>query len=207
MRTTAGGGAPVVGLRWVAIGSVLLLSHCAITPRTTSLPPAIPWAERLVTLQGIARFELQGRIAASNDDQGFSAGLRWQQQPGHAMIDLSAPMGFGAAHIEQSAAGLRLTTSKGQTLADAAALDQLRATLGFDPPLASLRFWVLGASDPASTAQETLDPQQRLAHLEQNGWQIDYADYGWVQQQWLPQRLTATRDALRLRVVIEHWQL
>jgi outer membrane lipoprotein LolB len=189
------------------IGSALLLSHCATTPRPANLPPSIPWAERLTALQGIARFDLQGRIAASNDNQGFSAGLRWHQQADHATIDLSAPMGFGAAHIEQSADGLRLTTSKGQTLADAAALDQLRATLGFDPPLASLRFWVLGASDPASTAQETLDPQQRLAHLEQNGWQIDYADYALVQQQWLPQRLTATRGTLRLRVVIERWQL
>jgi outer membrane lipoprotein LolB len=189
------------------IGSALLLSHCATTSHQANVPPPIPWAQRLSTLQQIGHFELQGRLAASNDNEGFSAGLRWQQQSDHATIDLSAPMGFGAAHIEQSADGLRLTTSKGQTLADAAALDQLRATLGFDPPLASLRFWVLGASDPASSAQETLDPQQRLAHLEQNGWQIDYADYGPVQQQWLPQRLTATRGALRLRVVIERWQL
>ena len=32
--------------------------------------------------------------------------------------------------------------------------------------------------------------QQRLAHLEQDGWQVDYADYVLVQQQWLPRRLT-----------------
>lgn len=189
------------------IGSALLLSYCASVPRPGNAPPPIPWAARLATLQGIDHFQLQGRIAASSDNEGFSAGLRWQQQSDHATIDLSAPMGIGAAHIEQSAGGLHLTTSKGQMLDDVAARDQLRATLGFDPPLASLRFWVLGASDPASTAQQTLDPLQRLAHLEQSGWQIDYADYALVQQQWLPQRLTATRGGLRLRVVIEHWQL
>jgi hypothetical protein len=79
------------------------------------------------------------------------------------------------------------------------------ATLGFEPPLASLRFWILGASDPASDAQESLDGQQRLARLQQGGWQVDYADYVLVQQQWLPRRLTVTRGSLRLRVVVDGW--
>jgi outer membrane lipoprotein LolB len=125
----------------------------------------------------------------------------------HGRIDLSAPLGFGAAHIEQTAQTLQLTTSKGLTLDSEAASDELRTTLGFEPPLASLRFWILGASDPATSAQQSLDRQQRLARLEQGGWQVDYGEYAQVQQQWLPRRLTVTRGALRLRVVIDNWQL
>ncbi|MFI4868479.1 MAG: lipoprotein insertase outer membrane protein LolB [Steroidobacterales bacterium] len=183
----------------------LLLGACA-----TLAPPApspIPWARRLATLQATSRFDLQGRLAASTGSEGFSAGLRWQQQDDRATIDLSAPLGFGAAHIEQTAANLQLTTSKGITLDSTAASDELRATLGFEPPLSSLRFWILGASDPATSAQESLDSQQRLAQLQQGGWQIDYAEYARVQQQWLPRRLTVTRGALRLRVVIDSWHL
>jgi len=187
--------------------TIVALAACVTAPPRAPTPSALAWSQRLAALQAISRFSLQGRLAATNGSEGFSAGLRWQQQAAQASIDLSAPLGFGAAHIEQTAQGLRLTTSKGETLDDAAAADQLRATIGFDPPLASLRYWILGASDPASVAQEVLDPAGRLAHLEQNGWQVDYADYAPVQQQWLPQRLTATRGALRLRVLIEHWQL
>ena len=106
-----------------------------------------------------------------------------------------------------TAGNLQLTTSKGQVLDSAAAGDELRATLGFEPPLGSLRFWILGASDPATSAQEWLDPQQRLAHLEQGGWQVDYGDYVLVQQQWLPRSLRVTRESLRLRVVIDNWRL
>jgi outer membrane lipoprotein LolB len=188
-----------------ALGCALLLSACATVPRpaTTSLP----WAQRLAALRAIGQFDLQGRLAAATDTEGFSAGLRWHQQDDHASIDLSAPLGFGAAHIEQSATDLQLTTSKGQVLDSAAASDELRATLGFEPPLTSLRFWILGASDPRTSSQESLDTEQRLAHLEQDGWQVDYADYVLVQQQWLPRRLSVTRGALRLRVVIDHWQL
>jgi outer membrane lipoprotein LolB len=183
----------------------LLLCACATVPRTTA--PPTPWAQRLAALQAINHFELSGRLAAATATEGFSAGLRWQQQDDRASIDLSAPLGLGAAHIEQTAANLELTTSTGQTLQSAAASTELRARLGFDPPLTSLRFWILGASDPATSAQEWLDPQQRLAHLEQDGWQVDYSDYVLVRQQWLPQRLSATRGSLRLRVVIDTWRL
>ena len=92
-------------------------------------------------------------------------------------------------------------------LDSAAASEELRATLGFEPPLSSLRFWVLGAIDPGSGAQQSFDPQQRLARLQQGGWQVDYAEYVLVQQQWLPRRLTVTRGALRLRIVVDAWQL
>src|ERR1700688_4887841 len=123
------------------LGAVLLCA-CATAPRPTAAP--LPWALRLAALQAISHFELQGRLAASTGADGFSAGLRWQQQDDRASIDLSAPLGFGAAHIEQTAANLQLTTSKGQTLDSYAASDELRATLGFEPPLTSLRFWILG---------------------------------------------------------------
>ena len=183
----------------------LLLSACATLPRPERAPT--PWSQHLAALQAITQFDLQGRLAAATGTEGFSAGLRWHQQDDRASIDLSAPLGFGAAHIEQSAVDLQLTTSKGQVLDSAAASDELRATLGFEPPLTSLRYWILGASDPKTRALESLDPEQRLAHLEQDGWQVDYADYVLVQQQWLPRRLSVTRGDLRLRVVIDHWQL
>jgi outer membrane lipoprotein LolB len=184
---------------------LLLLCACATVPRPSALP--MPWAQRLAALQAIGHFELQGRLAAATATEGFSAGLRWQQQDDRASIDLSAPLGLGAAHIEQTATNLQLTTSTGQTLESAAASAELRARVGFDPPLSSLRFWILGASDPATSAQEWLDPQQRLAHLEQDGWQVDYSDYVLVREQWLPQRLSMTRGSLRLRVVIDTWRL
>jgi outer membrane lipoprotein LolB len=134
--------------------------------------------------------------------------LRWHQQGTQASIDLSAPLGFGAAHIEQDAGLLQLTTSKGLKLDSEAAGEELRASVGFDPPLASLRYWILGVSDPASVPEQTvLDAQQRLSVLQQDGWRVEYTAYSRVQALWLPQRLTLTRDALRLRVVVEDWKL
>jgi outer membrane lipoprotein LolB len=162
----------------------------------------------LAALQGIRHFDAQGRIAVTHDSDGFSAGLRWQQNDDQASIDLTAPMGFGAAHIQQTDTILRVTTTKGVTLDSDAAREALRQTLGFDPPLKSLRYWVTGASAPDSDAQTSLDDQQRLTHLTQDGWQMDYGDYVLVDHHvWLPQSLTASRETLRVKVVIHDWQL
>jgi outer membrane lipoprotein LolB len=188
---------------------LLLCAGCATAPKRSQAPPSVPvsWEQRLPALQAISGFELEGRVAASDGRQGFSAGLHWRQQNDTAAIDLTAPLGFGAAHIEQSADNLSVTTSQGVTLTHAAASEELAATLGFEPPLRSLRYWVLGASDPDFAAQESIDDQQRLTHLEQDGWHVECDDYQLVGQQWLPRRLTVTRQALRLKLIVNSWRL
>jgi outer membrane lipoprotein LolB len=186
-------------------GSLLLLAGCStLKPRA---PAAQTWEQRLPALQAITQFQLDGRLAATSGNEGFSAGVRWRQEHDTATLDLSAPLGFGAAHVEQSPAGLTVTSSRGVTLEGAAASEELATTLGFEPPLRSLRYWVLGASDPDFASQETIDDQQRLAHLEQDGWQVDYAQYTQVAGQWLPQQLTVTRQSLRLKLVVNAWRL
>jgi outer membrane lipoprotein LolB len=193
------------GVLRAAALSVLLCAGCASVSPRSAVP--LSWEQRLPALQAVAQFELDGRVAASDGTQGFSAGLRWRQQNDTATLDLTAPLGFGAAHIEQTPDELTVTTSKGVTLTHAAASEELAATLGFEPPLRSLRYWVLGASDPAFPAQESIDEQQRLTHLEQDGWRVDCQDYALVGQQWLPRRLTVTRQALRLRLIVNTWRL
>jgi outer membrane lipoprotein LolB len=188
--------------------SLLLLAGCStLKPRESRAPAAQTWEQRLPALQAITQFQLDGRLAATSGNEGFSAGVRWRQDHDSATLDLSAPLGFGAAHVEQNAAGLMVTSSRGVTLEGAAASEELAKTLGFEPPLRSLRYWVLGASDPDFASQETIDDQQRLAHLEQDGWQVDYGQYTQVAGQWLPQQLTVTRQSLRLKLVVNAWRL
>jgi outer membrane lipoprotein LolB len=188
-----------------AVALVLLCAGCASIPR--GQPPAENWEQRLPALQAISRFELNGRVAATDGRQGLSAGLHWRQADATATVDLSAPLGFGAAHIVESPDGLTVTTSHGVILTHEEASAQLASTLGFEPPLESLRYWVLGASDPAFPAQESIDAQQRLVHLDQDGWHVNCDDYAQVGQQWLPRRITVTRQALRLKLVVDTWRL
>jgi outer membrane lipoprotein LolB len=195
-------------LPWLA--ALLWLAGCATIGHQVSepAPAVVPLPQRLASLQAIRHFDMRGRIAVTNGSDGFTAGLRWQQNDDQASIDLTAPLGFGAAHIQQTDSILRVTTVKGVTLDSDAASEELRRTLGFDAPLKSLRYWVVGATDPGSQAQTAVDSQQRLTHLEQEGWGVDYGDYMLIDHRmWLPQSLTATRETLKVKVVIHDWQL
>lgn len=185
-----------------------LLSACAARPPLRVHEPSVrSWPERLRSLEAIEHFELRGRLAASNGSDAFSAGVHWRQQGDDAVIDLSGPLGLGAAHIVRNGSSLSVTNAQGVVYRGPPAGEQVASTLGFDPPLASLRYWVLGASDPSPVEAQALDAQQRLTHLQQQGWQVDYQQYSQVQDLWLPRLLSITQGRYRLKLVINSWQL
>ena len=139
---------------------------------------------------------------------GFSASLRWQQQGVASDLLLRAPLGVGGAHLRFDGAVLLVTAGDGAQLEGAAARAELVRLLGFEPPLASLRYWLLGVPDPAApAADETLDVAQRLAQLRQDGWQVDYGEYLRSASQWLPRRMVLQRGDLRLKLRVSNWQL
>ena len=194
-------------VRAVIASLLLLAGGCATLAPPASSPASQPWPERRSALQRLEAFELRGRVAVAAGESGFNASLRWTQRGATARVDLAAPLGIGAAHIAQDGEQLVVTTSRGVRLAGAEAGAEIEREFGFQPPFASLRYWLLGAADPASPAEETLDGEQRLAHLVQDGWRIDYADYQVAAGQWLPRRVTLRRAAVRVRLLVQAWRL
>ena len=136
----------------------------------------------------------------------MSAALDWQQRANDTHVQLRAPLGVASLAIDYRGGQLYLRASDGTAVDGTLADERLQEWLGFAPPLASLRYWLLGCSDPRSAAEETFDAQQRLTQLRQDGWQIDYQSYQRSAQQWLPQRLSIERDGRRLKLVIQRWQ-
>ena len=60
----------------------------------------------------------------------------------------------------------------------------------------------------APSATEALDPQaQRMSALTQAGWRIDYTEYRAVGADAVPARLTLQRDTVRVRLLVDDWQL
>jgi len=198
----------------VLLLAALLLAGCATAPLRRVAAPA-GWETRRLQLQAVSRFSLDGRIAAAVGQDGFNASLAWAQQGGRSQLGLRAPLGFGSAEVTREGGDLRLRSSKGQDLRGSVATEELARRLGFDPPLDSLRYWVLGVPDPSRPAIETLGEGdaggQGLAALEQEGWRVEYAEYKAfgtaALDARLPRRLTLTRAGIRLRLVIDHWKV
>jgi outer membrane lipoprotein LolB len=192
-------------MRALLAWSVLLL----LTGCHTLAPVAnTPWTERRAALQAIDYYRFNGQLAAATATDGFSAALRWQQQGAASDLLLRGPLGVGGAHLVYDGAVLRVTAADGSQLEGEAAHAELVRLLGFEPPLASLRYWLLGVPDPAVPgATETLDDMQRLSHLQQGDWRIDYDEYLRDGARWLPRRVAIQHGALRLRLRVANWQL
>jgi outer membrane lipoprotein LolB len=201
-------GAPSRLRALLSLSALLLIAAVAGCRTVPPVQPAAEsWQVRRPQLQSREHFVLSGRVAVAAGSEGFNANLRWVQDGPRSQVTLQGPLGVGGAQISASGDELQLTTARGEEMQSDAAHAALAQRLGFDPPIASLRYWVLGVPDPAQPATEALDPtQQHLSQLTQSGWHIAYNAYTSASGEPLPARLTLERDAVRVRLLVDDWQ-
>ena len=95
-------------------------------------------------MQAVTNFQVHGQLAVATPSEGFSANLLWQQQGVASDLLLRAPLGLGGARLNFDGEELRMTNSQGTQLQGVGAQEELVRVLGFEPPLRSLRYWLLG---------------------------------------------------------------
>ncbi len=186
-----------------------LLAGCVTRPPGSTV--VLDAAAGRALLANLGHFTFEGRVAANTASGGTQASLAWEQQEATSLLRLSGPLGMGVTRLRLAAGDIVITNSRGEQLEGDAALAALGTQVGMQPPFEALRYWVLGLPAPDSAASESLDADGRLAALAQQGWDVTFDEYrahslpqGQVQ---LPRRLTARHDDLRLRIVIDRWNL
>jgi outer membrane lipoprotein LolB len=185
--------------------SAVALTACKTLPPAPAPTEGAPWDVRRAALQARDTFDMSGRIAVAVAQDGFNAKLRWQQRGKQSQLALDGPLGVGGVRITSESGSLKVQNARGEQLDSDAAKQELESKLGFEPPIESLRYWVLGVPDPAHPAEERLDDSQRLATLKQDGWQIDYTAYTSAHGQTLPAKATLTREGVRVRLFVDDW--
>lgn len=178
-----------------AVFAAGLLAGCA------TLPSPMP-----AELAAVGDFDLSGRIAVRVEDRGYSARMRWQHRTTEDEVWLYTPVGSVLATLRVDADGATLITSDRKTYRSDDVQALTREVLGWDLPLEGLQHWVMGRVDPRATVEaEERDDQHRLTRLVQRDWFIDYRAY--AADGRLPSLLSLTYDGLRLRLIVDRWQL
>lgn len=194
---------------------VLLLAGCAgRTVRESPLHAGSSGelqaqATRVVVLEAHPRWSLQGRVAISNGRNGGNGRIEWEQDGARFAVSLSAPITRQSWRLSGDATSARLEGLDGGPREDSDAERLLQGATGWIIPVGALSSWLRGMAAPGLPAASLrFGDDGRLARVEQGGWTIDYA--GWQPQAGfgieLPQRLTATRDDAKVRLVIDSWQ-
>lgn len=166
-----------------------------------ALAPA-PWDQRLAELQHANAWQLDGRAAVAVGTQGWQASLNWRQNGVAAEVHLEGPLGVGALVLRETPQGLSLNGAPpGDTV-----IAQLQDRLGFELPLDDLRYWLLGVPDPGAAFDMTRNDQDRAQQLTQAGWTLNYDRYMPVNGDLLPARLVLSREGVRVRIAVDHWE-
>ena len=189
---------------------VLWLAGCQTLPQPvapTAAPEAViaAWPARRAQLQERARFTAQGRIGVVAGSDGFNGRMRWIQDGARSTVSLDGPLGVGGVRIVNDAGALTLTNPSGEVLDSPLAHDELVRRMGFEPPLNSLRYWIQGVPDPASPSMEMPNSEGYLGSLAQSDWTVTFSAYMQTPDGALPQKVTAARGNVRVKLVIDTW--
>lgn len=173
------------------------------------LPPGereIAWQRHLERIAGIDAWDLDGRMSIKTPDQGGRVGVLWRQDRERYDLRLTAQFGQGVMQISGDDQRVRLTLPDGRIFEEPDAESLLRRQFGWEVPVGTLRYWVLGMPSPAVDEVHELDEQGRLAILEQSGWRVSFEDYTRVEGMDLPRKLFLYGDGLEVRLVIDQWR-
>ena len=187
---------------WHSLLSVLsaglLLAGCAATPVSEN------WQSPTAT--DIGSWQFTGRVSLTRAEQGWHAGLSWQQQADRFQLKISGPLGQEAFRLTGNAAGVLLEDADGKKIRAGDAESLLLQTTGWELPVTGLRYWVRGLPVPRVYASERRDVQGRLLALEQSGWAISYSRYHFIEGVGWPAKLRLARDDVTVKLVIDEWQ-
>jgi outer membrane biogenesis lipoprotein LolB len=164
------------------IAPVVLLAGCALAPQA---PP-------IRSVDAVERFGLTGRVAVKLESKGYSARLRWLHEPQDDALWLYSPVGSVLATLTVDGHGATLVTAEREVFRSS--------------DVQALTLEVLGRPDPGVPVIEVQrDDRSRLLRLVQRDWTIEYS--GYVDDGVLPAGLTLHYGDLRLRLVIDRWQI
>lgn len=193
-------------LLMVALVACAFVAGCRTAPPKTVIGPGAdaPWPAQRAALEKLQRYALDGRVAVAAQGEGFSATLRYAQLPRSAHFSLEGPLGIGGMRVQFTEDDLEITTSRGTKLEGSEARAELERRLGFQLPMAQLRWWLLGLPAPGQAAVDA-DEAGQIRGFSQDGWQVSIqsriAGLGFA----LPQRLTAEREGARLKLLVQNW--
>jgi outer membrane lipoprotein LolB len=178
--------------------AALALAGCATTPPA----PQVGVTPDAAQLQ---QWTATGRMAIAAADQGGSGSFAWRQDGATTELDLRGPLGAGGARLVVTPESVTFADGSGRSLDAEAARTELAARLGADLPWGQLRYWMLGLPAPGEVAavQDAAAAPWRV--IEQSGWRLAYEAFVNVQGLSLPQRFTAERARVRVKVIVDGW--
>lgn len=194
--------------RLLSLFALLLLAGCTgMTPKQDAVVTGQrPWEEQYQALLAADSWQLRGKIGIRTASENHSASLFWEQLKQHYQIELSGPLGQGGARIDGNEEGVNIDIAGEEPLWAATPELLMQQTLGWQFPVQDLPYWIKGIPAPGHPFELSMN-QQQPKKLIQNNWEINYLRFSTQNGYQLPEKLTISRNDLRLTIIAKEWQI
>ena len=198
--------------RCAALSAAALLAACA-----TQQPLVIDdpdWLQHQQSVAALQDWQLSGRLVVRQEGNSDTVNINWRQQDADFDLRLFGSLGLGAVRVHGDDAEVIVERSGEEPIA-LSGLDAVsREFFGYEFPTAELLYWVRGLPAPELSGSHTLDANRMLATLNQEDadgvvWNLSFDRYreleGGAGMTYLPGRISAQREGLELRFLIDDW--
>lgn len=191
----------------IGLAVVLMIGGCVSPRERIGEALEVEWLERRDLLRQLDDWRMEGRIALRTGSDGYNGTLSWEQMDDLLDFRFRGPFGFGGFRIHGDLDRLRIKTTSGEELLLTDPEAEMRDRFGWSLPVYSMRFWIVGVSDPGMTADETVDDDGMLLELSQNGWDVSFDGYRVEDGLLLPKKIVMESGDVRIRVVADRWRI
>ena len=194
---------------------VLPLLLLSVLPACSTIPPADEdeyerarlYELKFDHLAGLDDWNMNGRLAVRNEEDGGSGSFNWKHTSGDSRMDFHGALGRGAWRMTAWADGAELELADG-TIHRAHSVNELvRQQLGWEIPVDSLSWWIRGMAAPGEFQERQIDEAGNLRELRQDGWLVEFGKYRIFQGISLPVRLSATQAEWKVKLAVRDWDL
>lgn len=197
-------------LRLYPLLLLIMFAQACSTVRTVGEDAAVRverYETRAEILGSLDNWVLKGRLAVSDDNDGGSGNLHWQQRSGESRMDFHGAMGRGAWRLAASDGLAELELADGSRYRAETIGELVRGQLGWEIPVEALSWWVRGLEAPGDFENRVLEEDGTLGLLSQQGWEIEYGRYREVGAFTLPLKLTARQADKTVKLAIRDWEI
>ncbi len=177
---------------------VSLLVSCAETPIISTIPFQI--SERAY-LYDKAVWSFSGRLALSDEKNSFSGSINWKHQDGYDQLEFAGPFGQGRTLVEITGDSVVIDYGDERLQYFGNVDAHVSKHLGMTIPVSALKYWVLGLVDPVT---EYIMVGNGFL---QSGWVVNYQIMQVVEEDELPRKIRVERNDVKLKLIINQWDL
>ena len=176
----------------------VIIAGCASQPGERATATADPAA--------LDHWQVVGKLGYRSPHKNGSAWIDWRQQQDTYQVRLTGPFGAGATEIRGDGDSAVLSQSGEEDITATSGEALSTALFGWPFPVTELRYWIRGLAAPSSPADSAANADGTLSTLSQQGWQLQFSDYG-AQERWrLPGKIRGHNGDYGFTLVIKTWQ-